>query len=103
MHWGSIGGSDPLTSCGFRSLKRKDSRPLQGVTSPLSRDSLAQCENALDIEEEWDYYRCALKSPALHSAVYPIRAGRTIPVNLRHDSLTDLHNSRDALCGSVRG
>jgi hypothetical protein len=83
----------------FRSLKSKDLRPLQGITSPLSQDSLTQCENALDIEEEWDYYRCA----TLHSAVYPIRAGRTIPVNLRHDSLIDLHNSRDGFSGSLRG
>jgi hypothetical protein len=82
--------------------QKKDLRPLQGIDSPLSRDSLRERENALDIEEEWDYYHWAL-SPTLHSAVYPIRAGRTIPVDLQYDSLTDLHNRRDALCGSLRG
>ena len=82
--------------------EKKHLRPLQGVDSPPSRDSLREREDALDIEEEWDYYHWAL-SPTLHSAVCPTRAGRTIPVNLRYDSLTDLHKRRDALCGSLRG
>src|SRR5258707_13803054 len=90
---GSFWGRDLLIACGLPITQKKDWRPLQGIDSPLSRDSLAERENALDIEEEWGYYGWAL-SPTLHSAVYPIRAGRTIPVNLRYDSFTDLHNSR---------